>query len=92
MTGLTFSNQIEMITLDKLVPNNHIYRKFMKLWDLLEIKIELEKIEVTSDHKGCDVFRVFFCLLVQFMENLSDRELGKEIASNIHLDGFVGLD
>jgi hypothetical protein len=38
MTDLNFSNQIEMITLDQLVPNNHIYRKFMKLWDLSQIK------------------------------------------------------
>ncbi len=64
MTDLNFSNQVEMITLDQLVPNNHIYRKFMKLWDLSEIKIELEKIEVASDHKGYGIFRLFLCLLI----------------------------
>ncbi len=71
-----------MITLDQLVSSNHIYRKFMKLWDLSEIKIELEKIEVTSDHKGYGIFRLFLCLLLQFMEDLSDRELDEAIASN----------
>lgn len=82
MTDLNFSNQVEMITLDQLVPNNHIYRKFMKLWDLSEIKIELEKIEIESDHKGYGIFRLFLCLLLQFMEDLSDRELDEAIASN----------
>jgi len=41
MDDLNFSNQVEMITLDQLVSGNHIYRKFMQLWDLSEIKIEL---------------------------------------------------
>ena len=79
MTDLNFSNQVEMITLNELVSDNHIYRKFMKLWDLSEIRIELEKIEVTSDHKGFGIFRLFLCLLLQFMEDLSDRELDEEI-------------
>lgn len=82
MDDLNFSNQVEMITLDQLVSGNHIYRKFMQLWDLSEIKIELEKIEVASDHKGYGIFRLFLCLLLQFMEDLSDRELDEAIASN----------
>jgi IS5 family transposase len=82
MTDLNFSNQVEMITLDELVSDDHIYRKFMQLWDLSEIKIELEKIEILSDHKGYGIFRLFLCLLLQFMEDLSDRELDEAIRSN----------
>jgi IS5 family transposase len=77
------SKQMEVVTLDQLVPNKHIYRKFMKLWDLSEIKIELEKIEVASDHKGYGIFRLFLCLLIQFMEDLSDRELEESIRTNL---------
>ena len=69
------SKQMEVVTLDQLVFDNHIYRKFLKLWNLSEIKIELEKIEVDSDHKGYGIFRLFLCLLLQFMEDLSDSEL-----------------
>ena len=94
MTDLNFSNQVEMITLDELVSDDHIYCKFMQLWDLSEIKIELEKIEILSDHKGYGIFRLFLCLLLQFMEDLSDRQLDEAIRKEVimHLDGFVNLD
>lgn len=71
-----------MITLDDLVPANHIYRKFKQLWDFNEVKNELEKIEQASDHKGYGIFKLFLCLLIQFMENLSDRELEEYVQAN----------
>ncbi len=74
--------QIEMICLDDLVTSNHIYRKFKLLWDLEKIRPELEKIEQNSDHKGYGVFRMFLCLLLQFVEDLSDRELEKFLVEN----------
>lgn len=64
-----------MISLEELVPTAHIYRKFQELWDFTEIKKELEKIEIDSDHKGFGIFRLFLSLLLQFTEDLSDREL-----------------
>ena len=69
------SYQVEMVTLDQLVDQNHNYRKFKELWNFSEIEKELEKIEVDSDHKGYGIFRLFLCLLAQFLEDLSDREL-----------------
>jgi len=74
---------MEVVTLDQLVPSDHIYRKFIYLWDLSEIKVELEKIETNSDHKGYGIFRLFLCLLIQFMEDLSDRELEESIRTNL---------
>ena len=85
------SKQMEVVTLDQLVSDNHIYRKFLKLWNLSEIKIELEKIEVDSDHKGYGIFRLFLCLLLQFMEDLSDRELEEAIKSNNSFKWFCGF-
>ena len=41
--------QMEMICLDDLVPQNHIYRKFLTLWDLSKTELELEKLEQDSD-------------------------------------------
>ena len=64
-----------MICLEDLVSSDHIYRKFVELWDFTDIKKELEKIEIDSDHKGFGVFRLFLALLLQFTEDLSDREL-----------------
>jgi IS5 family transposase len=69
------SSQVEMISLEELVSTNHIYRKFKELWDFSDIKNEVEEIEIDSDHKGFGTFRLFLCLLIQFTEDLSDREL-----------------
>ena len=76
------SRQIEMICLEDLVSQNHIYRKFVNLWDFTEIKKELEKIEIESDHKGFGIFRLFLTLLLQFTEDLSDRELERYLLDN----------
>lgn len=73
-----------MVSLDELVPDDHIYRKFKKLWDFTKIKKEINKIEVKSDHKGYGIFRLLLCLLIQFMEDLSDRELEKYLQGNNH--------
>ena len=68
-------HQVEMICLEELVPDNHIYRKFKELWNFSEIEKEMSKMEANSDHKGYGAFRLFLCLLIQFAEDLSDREL-----------------
>lgn len=67
--------QLEIVSLEELVPSTHIYRKFNDLWDFSAIELELSKIESHSDHKGFGMFRLFLCLLLQFTEDLSDREL-----------------
>ena len=74
------SSQVEMVSLEELVSTNHIYRKFKELWDFSDIKHEVEKIEIDSDHKGFGVFRLFLCLLIQFTEDLSDRELERYLS------------
>ena len=50
--------QIQMICLEDLVLENHIYRKFLNLWNLDSVRLELEKLEAESDHKGYGIYRV----------------------------------
>ena len=78
------SSQVEIVSLEDLVPSNHIYRKFKELWDFTEIEKEMDKMEASSDYKGFGAFRLFLCLLIQFMEDLSDRELETYIQGNVH--------
>lgn len=85
------SSQVEIVSLEELVPSDHIYRKFLDLWDFDLIRLELEKMEFLSDHKGYGAFRLFMCLLVQFMEDLSDRELETYIQGNNHAKWFCGF-
>ncbi len=80
--------QIEMVCLEDLVSSGHIYRKFLNLWNLDLVRLELEKLEADSDYKGYGIFRIFLCLLLQFLEDLSDRELERFIAENASAKWF----
>jgi transposase, IS5 family len=71
-----------------LVSSSHIYRKFLNLWNLDSVRIELERLEVDSDYKGYGIYRIFLCLLLQFLEDLSDRELERFIAENASAKWF----
>ena len=62
-----------MVSLEDLVPETHVYRKFSNLWDFEGIKKQLKVIEKDNNYKGYGTNRLFKCLLLQFMEDLSDR-------------------
>lgn len=85
------SQQLMMVSLDDLVPENHIYRKFSKLWDFNGIKKQLADVERNNNYKGYGVLRLFLCLLLQFMEDLSDRELEKYLQENTAAKWFCGF-
>ena len=87
------SHQVEMVTLDQLIKKDHTYRKFKELWDLSGVGKELKKIEIKNDanSKGYGIFRLFLCLLVQFMEDLSDRELEESLKSNLASKWFCNF-
>ncbi len=88
------SYQLEMVNLNQLIDKNHNYRKFKELWNLDEVRKELEKIELenNADFKGYGIFRLFLCLLVQFMEDLSDRELEESLKSNLASKWFCDFN
>lgn len=85
------SNQLLMVSLDDLVSQDHLYRKFKSLCDFSKIESELLAIESDSDHKGYGIFRLFLCLLLQFMEDLSDRELEGYLQENNSSKWFCGF-
>ena len=84
--------QIEMICLEDLVPENHNYRKFIKIWSFEFVKKTLNKLEKNNPNKGYGLLRLFKCLLLQFMENLSDRELERFIQENTAARWFCGFN
>ena len=81
----------EIVTLNDLVAKNHMYRQFMQVWDLSEVEAEFTKMESGSDHKGYGLFRLFKCILLQFMENLSDRELERFLQEHNAGKWFCGF-
>ena len=85
------SKQIMMVSLEDLVSEDHIYRKFIKIWDFKGVKKILKKVEKNNNYKGYGILRLFKCLLLQFMEDLSDRELERFLNENTAAKWFVGF-
>ena len=75
-------HQIEMVSLDSLVQESHVYRNFNQIWTFKNTEMKLRKFEKNNPHKGNGLLRLFKCLLLQFMEDLSDRELEKFLQAN----------
>ncbi|QVL54736.1 MAG: transposase [Simkaniaceae bacterium] len=84
--------QVEMICLEDLVPESHNYRKFAKIWSFSLVEKRLKKLEKNNPHKGYGLLRLFKCLLLQFMENCSDRELERFIQENNAARWFCGFN
>jgi IS5 family transposase len=84
-------SQIEMVTLDDLIPTNHVYRKFSNLWTFDIVSKRLKKLEKDNNYKGYGFLRLFKCLLLQFMEDLSDRELERFLQENNAAKWFCGF-
>ena len=76
------SSQLEMVILEDLVSSSHQYRKFMELFDFVVIEEILLSCEKESSYKGYGICRLFKCIILQFMEDLSDRELERFLQEN----------
>jgi IS5 family transposase len=85
------SQQIIMISLEELVSSNHIYRRFCELWNFGAVKKHLKLVEKDNNYKGYGLLRLFKCLLLQFMEDLSDRELERYLQENMAGKWFCGF-
>jgi transposase, IS5 family len=83
--------QIEIISLEELVPAESAYRKFEKLFNFEKIEYRLKKLEKNLGRTGYGICRLFKCLLYQFMEDLSDRELEMSLKTNNVSKWFCGF-
>ena len=78
-------NQTEIITLDILIEKTHPYRQFKNLLDFGEI-IHSVKYEDSQAKAGADGYgkdRLLYCLILQFLEDLSDREMARYMRENL---------
>lgn len=83
---------MQMISLDRLVSENHQYRKFKELFDFSIADKVLAQVESPTNYKGYGVARLFKCLLLQFMEDLSDRELERYLNDSNAAKWFCEFD
>ena len=85
------TDQIEMVSVEQLVPEKHTYRKLKKLLDFHRI---VKAVKVKINDVGAIGFgrtRLVLCLLLEFMEDLSDREFERFIAENTAAKWFCGF-
>ena len=71
-----------MVSIEQLVPEKHIYRKLKGLLDFDQI---VKSVKVKIHEMGAEGFgkiRLIMCLILQFMEDLSDREFERFIGEN----------
>lgn len=83
--------QIEMVSVDQLVPSDHSYRKMLEIWSFRNANNYLVKLEKDNPHKGYGLLRLFKCLLLQFLEDHSDRELARFLQENNAAKYFCGF-
>ena len=86
------STQTEIVRLEDLVPLEHNYRKFKEYIPVSFVLSALKDLAKISGNKGYGIERMFYCLLLQFMEDLSDRELEKFLQENTAGKWFCGFE
>jgi len=81
-------HQIEMVSLDQLVPANHTYRSLKKLlnFTLITKSVKVKTCDLGANGYGKE--RLIMCLILQFMEDLSDREFERFVADNCSAKWF----
>jgi len=86
------TEQLQMVSVEQLMPESHNYRR---LKSLLKFTSIVRAAKVTDTQLGAFGFgreRLVLCLILQFMEDASDREFERFIAENIAAKWFCGFD
>ena len=83
--------QVEMVCLNQVVAQGHRYRSFIKVWDFKTVNQMLLVVRKKNPYEGYGIERLFRCLLLQFLENLSDRELELFLKENMAAKWFCGF-
>ena len=76
--------------LEKMVCQDHAYRKIKKAVDFGTLVKPLEKLYSKNGTKGEPIERGFKCLLIQYWEDLSDRQLERYARENMAMRWFCG--
>jgi IS5 family transposase len=85
------TGQMEMVSVEQLVPANHTYRRLKKMINFERI---VKSVRVQASDLGAIGFgkeRLIKCLILQFMEDLSDREFERFIGENNVGKWFCGF-
>ena len=85
-------DEVFIMFIDELISEGHRYRKFIEIIDFEVINLRLRTLKSDNPNEGYGLFRIFKCLFLQFLEDLSDRELETFLQENIAGKWFCGFD
>ena len=81
-----------MVSLEDLMPKDHAYRHFKGLIKFNSVMRIVKNMEKETGCIGYGKERLLLCLLLQFLEDLSDRELERFMRENNTAKWFAGFD
>jgi len=85
------TNQMEIVSVEQLVNEKHTYRRLKSLLNFERI-IKAVKVPVSEIGAiGYGRTRLILCMILQFMENLSDREMERFLSENTAAKWFCGF-
>lgn len=84
------SSEEEII--EKLVKEDHAFRKLKKIIDFEKLISPYRKLYSDTGAEGIDVVKGFKALLIQFWEDYSDREMEKVLEENVAVKWFCGFE
>ncbi len=84
---LTTEEQI----LEKLVEENHPFRKLNKIIDFEKLIRPYRNLYSDIGAEGIDIIKGFKALMLQFWEDFSDREMEKALKENVAIKWFCGF-
>lgn len=76
--------------LEKMITQEHAYRKIKEAVKFERLLVALEKLYSKYGSKGEPVERGFKCLLIQYWEDMSDRQLERYVRENMAMRWFCG--
>jgi IS5 family transposase len=80
------------ISCDSLVSKEHAYRKINEVMDLRGLEEEFEKLYSVNGQPGIPVEKGLRAIIVQFMEDFSDRGMQRALAENLAVKWFCGFE
>lgn len=79
-------------TCAKLVKNDHPYRKINQLLDLSELEEKFLKLYSEKGASGLPIGKGLRTLILQFMEDYSDRQMERALEENLAVKFFCGFE
>lgn len=79
------TKQTEIVNIESIVAKNHPYREFKRQLDFERImrSVEYEEAKTEAGADGYGKERLTYCLILQFLEDLSDREMERYMRENL---------